>query len=277
MSGQLFWIPGQFLVKQYTGPCLNLADRIVDKDVYRGPIALCRANALLRGTFGSNIGLGSLSNQGRSGWVCTSSDVEWEQKGIGKLTINWEVGGPFAPIYLQPLDDWREETVELYPKVERNQNLSYADEPLNKIAPETIALVYQAARGASTMQQSTALDELNAMPDRTTDPPANSTWDDQWNFSITLYNWLMLGHETYYLAGVKYCYIRHYFNYPMVSMGGIIQAPQFGPRAGDTTFSWLRLADAVEPVGVNGSAFKLTSTWLGGPSGHWDATLYKNP
>jgi hypothetical protein len=268
MNGQLIWRPGQFLVKQYSGQGLKLSDRITNRDVYRGPIALCNSSALLRGQFGTG---------DRSGWVVTSSEVNWEPKGIGTLTINWEVGGPFAPAYLKPLDDWREETVELYPKVERNPNLAYKDEPLNRIAPETIGLCYQAARGSSIPGMNCTLAELNDLHNRIDDPPANSTWEDQWNFGITLYNWLMHGHETYYLAGVKYCYMRHYFSFPMTTRGGIIQSPSWGPRAGDTTMSWLRLADSVEPVGVNGSAFKITSSWLGGPNGHWDVILYKDP
>ena len=40
MSGQLIWRPGEFLVPQYTGESLQLADRITDCDVARGPIAL---------------------------------------------------------------------------------------------------------------------------------------------------------------------------------------------------------------------------------------------
>lgn len=100
MSGELIWRPGPasrdalgraLLVKQYSGSGLKLADRIVNRDVYRGPIALCESNALLRGQFGTN---------NRLGWVVTSSEVNWESKGIGTLTINWELGGPFVPAYL---------------------------------------------------------------------------------------------------------------------------------------------------------------------------------
>ena len=87
-------------------------------------------------------------------------------------------------------------------------------------------------------------------------------------------DWLNHGHESYYLAGLKYMYIHHYFTLPTITMGGIIQSPTLGPLAGDATFSWLRLADAPEPVGVNGSVIRITSTWLGGPNGHWDPILY---
>ena len=96
-------------------------------------------------------------------------------------------------------------------------------------------------------------------------------------FGKLLYDWLMRGHETYFLAGIKYMYVHHYFTMPIRTRGGFVQAPSYGPRAGDTTLSWLRLADAAEPVGVSGSVIRLTSTWLGGPGGHWDPTLYPSP
>jgi len=268
MNGQIIWRPGQCLVKQYSGSSLKLADRIIDRDVYRGPIDLCRSNALLRGTFGSG---------SRLGWVVTSSEVTWEKLGIGILVNNWEVGGPFAPQYLLPLDDYREEAVELYPKVERHWKMSDEEDPNNTISSDTIGLAYQAVHGATTGARSGAVRELQSLADRTSDPPEGSTWEDQWEFGTLLYHWLVKGHETYYLAGLKYCYIRHYGSFPLTSLGGFIQSPQWGPRVGDITMSWLRLADAVEPVGVNGSIYKITSIWLGGPGGHWDSTLYVKP
>ena len=267
-AGQLIWRPGAFLVPQYTGPSLKLADRITDVDIWRGPIALCRANTLLRGTYGSG---------SRLGWVCTSSEVEWEQKGIGKLKINWEVGGPFAPNHLLPLDDWREEAVELYPKVERNAQMTDPENPANTISPDTIFKAYTAAHGSSLQSSAAALQQLQALYACTSDPPDGTTWEDQWQFGMLLYHWLMKGHETYYLAGIKYVYIHHYFSRPITTNGGFIQTPSYGPRAGDTTLSWLRLADATEPVGVNGSVIRVTSTWLGGAAGHWDTTLYPTP
>jgi hypothetical protein len=50
--------------------------------------------------------------------------------------------------------------------------------------------------------------------------------------------------------------------------------PNAGPMMGDASRSWLRLADVPEPAGVNGSVYKITSTWLGGSDGHWDKLLY---
>ena len=273
-----------FLVKQYTGPGLKLADRIIDRDVYRGPIEQCEANVLVRGTYGSNTGFGNLATRDRRGWVVTSSEVNWEPKGIGTLTINWEVGGPFASNRFLPLDDFREEAVELYPKVEQHPSLKGSDVltvPGHKIGVLAISLAYAARDWAYRAWSDPAandqnpLTQLMTLESRKADPPKDTTWAEQKAWGIKLLDWLMEGHETYYLAGLKYCYMRHYFSFPMTTLGGIIQSPSWGPRAGDTTLSWLRLADAVEPVGVNGSAFKLTSAWLGGPLGHWNNNLYQ--
>jgi hypothetical protein len=268
MAGQIIWRPGGFLVRQYSGPSLKLADRVTNSDLYRGPIGLCWSGALLRGTFGTGF---------RLGWVVTSSEVKWERLNIGTLTINWEVGGPWAPDYLRPLDDWREEVVELFPKVERNKHLygmSYPGVAGDKIDVGTIALCYQAVHGGSAQARADAKTAILSMADRVTAPPAGTTWVDQADWGIVLLDWLQNGHESYYLAGLKHTYIRHYYTMPTTYLGGFIQSPQWGPRAGDTVLSWLRLADAVEPVGVNGSAFKVSSTWLGGPGGHWDEVLY---
>ncbi len=269
MSDNLIWRPGQFLVPQYTGTNLRLADRIADVDVYRGPIAGCRSGTVLRGTFGVGA---------RLGWVCTSSEVTWESKGIGILRINWEVGGPFAPTYLLPLDDFREESVELYPKVESHPAMfgpTYPGNPGDKILSYTIGLCYQATNGATQDARSQALAFLNSMAGWSNSGfDDGTTWAAQANFGAILYNWLMQRNETYYLAGRKYSYIRHFFTFPETSDGGVTETPQFGPRAGNTSMSWLRLADAVEPAGVNGSVYKMTSTWLGGPIGHWDPILY---
>lgn len=262
------WRPGAFLVPQYTGENLNLADRITDCDVYRGPIALCRSGTLLQGTFGTGV---------RLGWVCRGSSVRWERAGIGTLTINWEVGGPFAPSYLLPLDDFREETVELYPKVERNKHMygaGYPGNPNDKVTNDTIALCYQAVHGATAAAKNQAVTEIGNLAARTSAAPAGSSWAAQAAFAALLLGWLRNGTETYYLAGRKYTYIRHFFTFPLTSNGGVIQTPLYGPRAGDTSLSWLRLADSVEPAGVNGSVYRLMSTWLGGPGGHWDPVLY---
>jgi len=46
------------------------------------------------------------------------------------------------------------------------------------------------------------------------------------------------------------------------------------PNPSKPSFSWLRLADSLNHAGVNGSMYKITRTWVGGPAGYWDPDLY---
>jgi hypothetical protein len=271
MGANLTWKGATGLVPQWSGADLQLADRVTDTDVYRGPIGMCRYQTLLRGTYGSGA---------RLGWVVTSSKAASERKGIGTLTINWEVGGPYAnPMYL-PLDDFRSEPVELYPKVERNKRLfgpTYPANPGDRISAYTIALCYQAVHGVypSNTQARGQLANMGEFDPDSDFLPEGSNWIDQWGFGGTLLSWLDHGNETYYQAGTKYSHIWHSFTWPELSNGGVVEPfPSGGPRMGDASLSWLRLADTPEPAGVNGSVYKVTSTWLGGPNGHWDAVLY---
>lgn len=264
----IVWKGNVGLVPQWSGADLQLADRITDVDVYRGPIWVCRANVLLRGTWGTG---------GRLGWVVTSSKVQRERKGIGVLTISWEVGGPYANTAYLPLDDFRCEIVELYPKVERNKHMygtTYPGVAGDRIAPVAIALCYQAAHGVPPKNLE-ARTQIQNLASRSSAAPTGTTWAAQADWAAVLLDWLDHGHETYYQAGIKYSYIWHSFTLPSLSLGGVIVSSPFGgPLAGETAFSWLRLSDQPEPAGVNGSVYKITSTWLGGPGGHWDAVLY---
>jgi hypothetical protein len=214
----------------------------------------------------------------RLGWVVTGSNVEAERKGIGVLTINWEIGGPYANPALLPLDDYRSESVELYPKVERNKQMygpEYPGNPGDRIAVKTIARCYDAAHGVSPRRDQSRAWIENLYEGVDEDPPEGSSWADQWVFATMLLDWLDHGHETYYQAGTKYSYIWHSFVFPTLHAGAVIEpCPTGGPRMGDASLSWLRLADNPEPAGVNGSVHKITSTWLGGPNGHWDPNLY---
>lgn len=265
----IVWKGNLSLVPQWSGKKLALSDRVTRADVYRGMQSLCESSALLRGTWGSGA---------RLGWVVTGSTVEAERKGIGVLTVNWEIGGPWANPALLPLDDFRSEVVELYPKVERSRQLVGPEYPSNsgdRIDADIIALCYTAAHGVEPKrtQARAAIDGLYA---RDSDPPEGSSWEDQWAWAGILLGWLDHGNETYYEVGTKYSWVWHSFVLPPLHNGGVIEPfPTGGPRMGDASLNWLRLADNPESAGVNGSVYKITSSWLGGPSGHWDPLLYK--
>ena len=99
---------------------------------------------------------------------------------------------------------------------------------------------------------------------------ASAVTSDQATMAVQLLDKLRKGEETYYLAGqttVDLLLLRA----PSLTLGGFIQTP-FGPGyvpdALHSTLSWLRMADTMEPAGVNGSMWKVVRTWMGGPNGH---------
>lgn len=226
---------------------LSLSDRATFTDVYKGPAATCEGGVLRRGTFGSG---------DRAGWVVTSSISENEKGGIGKLTINWEAGGASASAGLLPLSEFDSQVVELYPKIERNAFFA-------GITRDTISAAYAAVLGATKAQRDAAYAYVSGLSDPT-----------QQNLGLKLISKLQMGEESWYLAGMRYMYIWYSFTAPALNMGGYVDSPAFATTFGIASYDWLRLADFVQAAGVNGSAFKVTSTWLGGPGGYWDTDIY---
>jgi hypothetical protein len=250
------------LVEQPGSGKMAFADRVTWQRIFRGPIELCRASVLRRGTFGTGDSLG---------WVIGSCTLETEPRGIGLITYNWELGGPAANPAFAPLDEFDCEIMELNPKVERNRNFFGASHPIwggddetDKISLVTIAYCYQAVHGASAEGRQIAIQKIQCLTDA-----------NQKDWGLVLIDLLQKGVETYYLAGLKYSHIWYSFTLPSLSLGGVLTGPT-GPLAAllNPSMNWLRLADKPQSVGPNGSCFKITSSWIGGLAGHWDAVLY---
>ena len=240
---------------------LVAGDRIRLTDILYGPIALCYGIQPPRGAFGTNSFNGMAIN--RAGWVVNQSTVNYMRGAIGKLVIEWEAGGAQAYMAL-PTPDFSLEPQELYPKIERAGcfvGITYA----------TLNAVYNClylATNASGAQliTSTSLDSY------VTDPTQNS-------LAHNLLSKLLKGEETFYLAGWKYSYFFYSYTMPTLSAGGVIRTPG-GPLAGNLPagVAWLRLADKTEPAGVNGSMYKTTVSYIGGPTmggvNYWDSDVY---
>jgi hypothetical protein len=240
---------------------LTLADRTVLVDVYEGPKALCDSSVLARGTFGTGA---------RLGWVVTSSSTESVGKGArGKLTVNWEPGGAAATMPL-PCDDFDCEPMELYPRIERHaifNQTSSGTGALADISLEMVSLCYAAVHGATNAARVGAYNQISSYSNA-----------DQSSLGLLLVDKLRKGEETFYVSGMKYRWWFYTYTLPSnLTLGGIVQDP-FGPGTVPSKLpaglSWLRLADAPAPAGVNGSMYKITRTWIGGPAGHWDVDLY---
>lgn len=83
------------------------------------------------------------------------------------------------------------------------------------------------------------------------------------------------GMETYYLAGMKYFWVLHFFGVPTLTLGGFIETPG-GPLGNflPSNLTWLCQSDSLTTTGPNGTIYRLTRPWMGGPDGHWCPDLY---
>lgn len=225
---------------------LLLTDRSTLTDVYSGTKAVCDANILARGTFGTGA---------RLGWVVTASKSEQSRGNEGTLTINWEAGGSSATIPLS-CDEFDLQPVELYPRIERSPFFTGITTP-------TLAMAYQAVNGATPVARAEALNRINGLADVT-----------QKALGQKLIAKLQNGEETFYQAGWRYVWTAYSYTLPSSTMGGVIQSP-LGPLTGYFSgVSFIRLADGLQSSGVNGSAYKILRTWLAGPNGYWDSDIY---
>jgi len=245
--------PTNALVMQPNSPALTYGDRVKAVDVYKGPQPLCAASMIPRGTFGTGF---------RTGWVCTQSAVATERGGIGTLTIEWEAGGSAATQPL-PAGSFSLDPQELYPKIERAG--VFAD-----LKFDTINIVYRGLYGGQTPNNITTASLVTLIAD-----------PEQLSLAQLLLAKLQKGEETFYLASWRYSYEVFSYLEPAINNGGEITANPGGPVANlPGGVSWLRLADKIEPAGVNGSMYKLTLNFLGGPAlggvGYWDPDIYSS-
>jgi hypothetical protein len=240
---------------------LTAGDRVRFSDILYGPLALCYASQPPRGAFGS----GNFNGIGinRTGWVVNQSVVTNLKAGIGKLSIEWEAGGAYATMAL-PVGDFSLTPQELYPKIERAGcfvGITFA----------TLNVCYNCLYLA-TNSSGSPLVSSTFLTDKISDPT-------QLALAQNLVSKLLKGEETFYLAGWRYTYTYFSYTVPALSAGGIIRKPG-GPLGGSLPagVAWLRLADTMEPAGVNGSMYKITVAFIGGPTmggvNYWDADVY---
>ena len=258
--------PTNGLVMQPNSPALTYGDRVKAVDIYKGPQNLCAANMIPRGAFGTGF---------RAGWVCTQSAVATDRGLIGTLTIEWEAGGAGA-IQPLPTGTFGLEPQELNPRVERAGCFS-------GMLPETLNICLNMIQG-SNPTGAPAL-TLNSLPNNVIFGAGNPTPDQAKQLALAqkLVQKLAFGEETFYLAGWRYTFEIYSYTEPSLNQGGFaLPGNPPGPLSRfPTACSWLRLADKLEPAGVNGSMFKLTECYLGQPlyngTGKWDSDIYPTP
>jgi hypothetical protein len=240
--------PTNALVVQPSSPHLTYGERVKAVDIYRGLQSLCASSMIPRGTFGTGF---------RAGWVCTQSEVTTERGNIGTLTIEWEAGGTGADQPL-PAGGFVLEPQELYPKIERNPFFA-------SITYQTVNICRNAIDAATA--NGTGIVSASFLANNISDPA-------QLALAEKLVAKWQTGEDTYYLAGWRYSFETFSYTEPALNPGGGIVSEPGGPVTLPAGVAWLRLADHLEPAGVNGSMYKLTQHYLGGPNGYWDSDIY---
>jgi hypothetical protein len=264
MSNLIWKGPTNALVYQPNSPRLVYGDRVKAVDIYKGVQSLCAAGMLARGTFGTG---------GRAGWVVNQCTVDTSRGDVGTLTIEWEAGGSEADQPL-PMGDFNLEPQEIYPKIERNQFFS-------GIVPDVVRGVYNALYAFNQSGNPNAYTTINAAINGVNfSVYPNTNAAVQFALGTELLNKLANGEESFYIAGYRYSFESFSYTQPALSNGGIVYNAAAGHTPGGPLsvlpggISWLRLADKLDPAGVNGSMYKLTVNFIGGPDGYWDTDLY---
>jgi len=225
------------LQEQPGSPVIEYAEKATRTQTFKGPYALALSSALARGTVGTGTD---------EGWVVARCVVAKEPRNIGVLTIVWEAGGVAAGAELPPL--------------------KFSCKPHRIPRP----LKYNPRYAALTAAQLDAIDKALE---------ADSVKGNQYYQSfvgvalaLELFNKRKRGQESYMLYGLEYSYTTATWTLPALTLGGFIDTPD-GPMAGalPAGASWLRLADDFQ---FTGSYYETVRSWIGSPSGDWDADIY---
>jgi hypothetical protein len=236
----------EYVVPAPDGTSLDLGDRVTWTEVKHGRWSECIAYALTRpkGTL-LNFAIPGAS---ASDWVVSGTRCDREKPDRGTVTVTWTSLTFSTP----PPGEFSVIPLELNPAITSHSTFASLTDAERDQA--------EACRRAGTWELRGKLQsKINA------------------GASSTLINKLLAkwkrGMETYYIAGLKYQITTYYYSSPGCTRGGFRQSPST-PITGWTWpsgMSWLRLSD---DLSYSQGLYKLTNTWLGGPSGHWDTDIY---
>lgn len=185
-------------------------------------------------------------NGGFNLFCVEDASVDMQKGGKGVVSVTYLFMG------LAPADEFSLEPAEIQPAIERNPFFA-------ELTQDELDLAHKAYTTASTEGKLTLDGKINSSPRKA-------------KIILLIQKWLR-GEKTYHLASCTFKHTIHSFNAPNGFEGGVIQHP-FGAFAGYVSHAgldWLRQADSV--TWSNG-IWKLTRTWVGAPSGHWDKDLY---
>lgn len=223
---------------------LKYAERVTYQQEYKGSLANCQSYGGLfpRGAVYTITGFAGT-------FYVEDTTITSDRGGRGKVAINWVWLGSVPPA------EWSVTPFEINPRLERHSYFS-------ALTKDDLSKAYRSFSAPNATFQ-TAVDAV-------IETVTNATL-----VKALLEKWFK-GEETFYLAGLKYQWT-HY----AVSLGGILLrqggyretpgGPGFSAGALPPSMAWLRQCD--ETVWQNG-LYRITSSWIGGPSGWWDTDLY---
>lgn len=242
-------------------------------------------------------------SQGNQTKILTSS-LEYNKGDYWVLTVTAEgFAGFFSTDGVSPLDvppdEFSVETLEFNPSIFLHPRyatvLAYDDPEQNTTGAQIFQWISAALNMAQVSGQTSNASLINST--RITD-------FDVLTLAEELLGKVRQGIQTFYLAGFKVVYSRYFFYPEPINPGGYIEDPvasgnlpyyfwsldgTSNPDDGNNSLtllaqatapafyedglSWLRQADTVQ---YQRTWVKITSIWIAGPNGRWDADLY-NP
>lgn len=242
--GTPFWTDAESLVEVPQSPVTVIAEKMTRTRTYRGHYAVCEGSALPRGTSGTGA---------EAGFSVAQSTVSRERGNAGLLVVVWEANGPGSGATLD-LPEAMLTPVEQNPVVERHPKVA-------GLSDDEHASIHTAVFGSTP--------EIRAAAKLVLDNSVLPTKQK----ALSLYGLLVKGTQSFYLAGLQYTWSYSSWTVPAgLVLGGYIETPG-GPLAEQipSNGSWLRLSDRLE---WRGGQWRVTTTWIGGPIGHWDTFLY---
>lgn len=214
-------------------------DNNTEVRIYVAEYEVCKAAQKARNT----VGTGDLT-----GYLIRSSVVEPIRGLAARLIDTWVAGGDDADPETNPLpaDEVSVVATNQAPSIERHPKYI-------SLTPDVLKLVDDACKAPNAPTRAQVYAQLNAT-------------------AKELVDLIMGGHQTFYLATLRYTWSTHYYSAPNSYRGGWVEAPG-GPLAGYFvgSISWLREADDLQQ---QDGIWRLTRNWLGGSHGNWSNKIY---
>lgn len=228
-------------------PAYDYGKQITCTRTYVGTLAECLANVVRQGVLGTG---------DMSGFIVDGSTVNGIGGGNYQLAIKYLAYGSTVDL---PNDEYSVDPFEINPKLEKHPR--YADLETSLI--EQVRSIVDAA-SPDTRAQAYSLLETQAL----------ANVDGNAARALELADALIRGQDAFYLPGLKYIWATHHpvDGVPNLSLGGTIETPT-GPCAPylPPGSQWLREADK---LAWTGTVWKVTRTWVGAPTGHWNTNIY---